>query len=814
VPKRLSLLLASLLACVSFVAVASLSAPVAEASPADDYAGPYFGDGNLPPGCILDKNPNNPANTCYHARVGLNALDSPIIDVAVLVPASPTAERDLRILRQAVEAWEGGISYLSGEMGLDWLRDGVKFNITPSIVGATEGGEVSTYPLYDPEIVVLASNPVGGAGIGIDPADSGATVSDLLGLNLMNEDAVPCHTIENPFSMETWEGMPGYDGHHNDNGGVYVEDCGGAGGNVCFAINGAIDPLPENVDYYSLFDLVAHEFGHCLTLGHVGDGADGDWGVVPTNDPMAYNRDPVDLNKCVSTLDVEGFALRMSRYLDRNGDNAVTNADVLVPNDITGDGLNSYQVQHPADHLYASATGDPRQCPQPDLGLVPGPVTDWTPTPVDTTKPHLSVKSLSVADGRLSVSGAASWAPIASPPTDTTGSTTDPAGDSSAPVSDITGLDVDVTPDVVHAVLQVDEVWPVDGGGSAVAYSLNVDGRRFDSFVPTTSTDGVPITLDNGTGVPMPAGTAVWDKDADTVTFDVPRWYLREQNIVAPYDVDGQTGLHARTNDWLVTEDSAPDAGVLTLAGPPPAAGPHLDVRKATSVTTTTASLQHDGGNTFLPSDSTEGLGLISAVETRHFIPVPLTRQATVTLALTWDDPLSTLALKVEGGSGQQVETGDGSVTVTVPWSRRNMTAIVDPVEILGPVTYELTATMTTVVADADADNVPDVADVCPSAAGPRSAAGCPDTDRDMVQDRFDQCRRTAGVLPDGCPATDGERIVVKVDGARVGMQHIMTKHGWYAYALSAPVTPGTHAVEITWWSGGNVVMRATRSVG
>ena len=459
------------------------------------------------------------------------------------------------------------------------------------------------------------------------------------------------------------------------------------------------------------------------------------------------------------------------------------------------------------------ATGDPRQCPQPDVGPVPGPATDWTPAPVDTTRPRLSVKSLSVIDGRLSVSGAASWVPIADPPTETTGSTTDPAGDSSAPVSDITGLDVDVTPDVVHAVLQVDEVWPVDGGGSAVAYSLNVDGRRFDSFVPTTSTDGVPITLDNGTGVPMPAGTAVWDKDADTVTFDVPRWYLREQNIVAPYDLDGQTGLHARTNDWLVTEDSAPDTGVLALAGPPPAAGPHLDVRKATSVTTRTASLQHDGGNTFLPSDSTEGLGLISAVETRHFIPVSLTRQATVTLELTWDDPLSTLGLKVEGGSGQQVETGDGSVTVTVPWSRRNMTAIVDPVEILGPVTYELTATFTTVVADVDADNVPDVADVCPSAAGPRSAAGCPDTDRDTVQDRFDRCRRTAGMLPDGCPVADGERIVVKVDGARVGMQHILTKHGWYAYALSAPVAPGTHAVEITWWSGGKVVRQVTRTV-
>ncbi|UUZ58672.1 hypothetical protein [Nocardioides sp. B-3] len=87
----------------------------------------------------------------------------------MLVPASPTAERDLRIMRRAAEAWEGGIDYLSDEMGLDWLRDGVDFHITPDVVGLTEGDEVSTFPLYDPEIVIVATNPVGGIGIGGGP---------------------------------------------------------------------------------------------------------------------------------------------------------------------------------------------------------------------------------------------------------------------------------------------------------------------------------------------------------------------------------------------------------------------------------------------------------------------------------------------------------------------------------------------------------------------------------------------------------------------------------------------------------------------
>ena len=56
---------------------------------------------------------------------------------------------------------------------------------------------------------------------------------------------------------------------------------------------------------FALFDLVLHESGHCLTLGHVGDGADAPWGPVPTNDIMAYSYGPARQNKCVSTLNVE-----------------------------------------------------------------------------------------------------------------------------------------------------------------------------------------------------------------------------------------------------------------------------------------------------------------------------------------------------------------------------------------------------------------------------------------------------------------------------------------------------------------------------
>jgi hypothetical protein len=373
-PKRLFF---SLIAFVVMAAPITIISLPAQATVAEDYSGPYFGAGNLPPGCIADMSKPAPENICHHMRTDLNSLDSPKVDVLVMVPVSPTAERDMRIMRQSVEMWEAGIDHLAGEMGLHWLEEGMDFHISVDYfdpVGGN-GGEFTTYPIVDPEIVVIASNPVGGAGIGIDPT---AVFS-------FTSDGVPCHNVANPFDFDYWENLPGFDSHHESRSGTYVEDCDGMGGNICFAINGAIDPDPTIIDIFGLFDLVSHEFGHCLTVGHVGDGAEGAWGVVPTNDIMAYNQDPPGGTKCVSTLDVEGVALRMSRYLDVNGDAAVNNKDRLVANDPVGvgdpigEGSNPFQVQHPDDHFYASSSGDPRDCPQPDLGLVPGPRTDWTP---------------------------------------------------------------------------------------------------------------------------------------------------------------------------------------------------------------------------------------------------------------------------------------------------------------------------------------------------------------------------------------------------------------------------------------------------
>ena len=789
---------------VVFIATLFATGFSADASPADDYVGPFYGDGNLPPGCIKDMNRDNPDNVCYHAKVGLNALDSPQVDVAVLVPVSPTAERDMRIMRQAVQAWEGGIDYLSDEMGLGWLRDGVDFHITVDSVDLTgdDGGEFTTYPLVDPEIVVLATNPVGGAGIGADPAY-------LTGeLGLFDENGVPCHDIQNPFDIETWEALPGFDSHHEDRSGIYVEDCGGAGGNVCFSVNGGVDPVPGVTDTFSLFDLVLHETGHCLTLGHVGDGSEGAWGPVPTADIMAYSYDPPGQNKCVSTLNVEAFAVRMSHYLDVNGDGAVTQADELEPSDVAGDGLNSFQVQHPHQHLFASSTGAVWECPQADLGTLPGEATDWTPDPVDTTSPMLTVATpehgAGTPDGHVHVTGSVDRRPINAPPTSRTASQDDPEGDALSDFTDIEQLDVEATDLEVTAVVKVAQLWPSTQVASLPEYSVSIGGRQIDSFVPDPRSPAEVKTWDHSMEQQLP-NWSQWDAVANTITFHIPRSYLAQARVTAPYDVFALSGYVANDKFTLIADDRAPDAGSLGVAataaasttsgsGPAPVSG--------------TVVLQQPGGNTLTVADTSFGSGL-----TRDHFTLSLPTSSDVELALAWGDS-SDLDLYVTGAAtASSVTAGDPEV-VTLENVRGDLKIDVEPYMVLGvpSTTYTLTATVVPLSADSDGDGVYDAEDGCPSAAG-LAPTGCPDSDGDGVTDPDDVCPNEPGNGAQGCPVPATEHVHVYVDGVEAASQDVDTSNQFDTFAIDVTVPPGSHELRIEWEDGGKVVATDYRTV-
>lgn len=377
-----------------------LAAPASAESVADINLrfAPDEGLDAVQPGCTTFSFEHNP---CHQIATMMNGLDSPKIDVLILVPASPLAERDLRMMRQSTEMWADGIHYLAGDMGLPWLQEGLEFHIFMEMVNTGES-EFTTYPIVDPEIVIIASNPVGGIGIGIDPLDfAGILFGEGAGQG-------PCHGVANPFDMAAWENLPGYDSHHGGRSGTYTEDCGGTGGNICFSVNAAVEPpVPQDVIDFQLYDLVSHETGHCLTLGHVGDGAEGAWSSVPTNDIMAYSSDPPGVSKCVSTLNVEALAVSMSRYLDVNADGVVNSDDYIHPNDAVAEGEGRpFQIQHPDNHYYASPTRQAIDCPQPDAGFVPlSEVENFTPLAPLRPQLQLLANDQPVQQGRVAVQG-------------------------------------------------------------------------------------------------------------------------------------------------------------------------------------------------------------------------------------------------------------------------------------------------------------------------------------------------------------------------------------------------------------------------
>ena len=580
--------LITMLALVAALPATVVQMPVA-ASPAQEYTGPYFGDGNFPPGCIRDPSSSNPDNVCYHLKTDLSALDSPEVDVLVLVPVSPTTERDMRIMRQTVEMWEGGIDYLASQMGLDWLADGMDFHVTLHAVDPLgEGGEFTTYPIVDPEIVVVATNPVGvAAGISPDPVLFTTDLAAELVTDVGDANSVPCHGVANPFDFEYWERLPGFDNHHEDRSGTYVEDCGGEGGNICFAVNIGADPAPDLVGDGTitavypkpLFDLVAHEFGHCLSLGHVGDGSETvKWGPVPYTDIMSYSPEPRGLTKCLSTLDVEGVAVRMSSYLDTNDDGAVDQADRLQANDqITRlDSLDTrpkpFQVQHPHDHLYASGTGSPLDCPQPDVGLVASGRTDWTPTPVDTAAAELSVtgpadRAVS-ADGTFDVAGVVERHSLFDASKPSTGSHDDPDNDAGSASTEILGLDVAVTSTDLEATIRVAALPAQTSLGVNTKYSLVVGHEKTDSFM------GGVVGSDSLVGHPPvtgPFGSSTWDRQSNTVTFRISLGDLARLGLAPPYYVSSETSIG--TPSTTIVDDRAPDTGHRGVGVAPPKKG-------------------------------------------------------------------------------------------------------------------------------------------------------------------------------------------------------------------------------------------------
>lgn len=222
-----------------------------------------------------------PGNGQYSENI-LYAVDTADIDVLIIPPASPWFSMDLEYVERALQTWKSGIASFGG-----WLGNGI------DIEYYTLGWDVvPEHVLLDPEIIVVTSehNPFLLFGIGLQNPVSWCNG---IGANGQIDWGTPLEEKHGP-----WQ--------------AFHAECDG-GGRQCYAVNtnfllgGARE----------LHNLVAHEVGHCLGIGHVGDALD--WSApsneLPPGDIMSYQH---SVTHCVSSLNIRALQAVYTELLGGN----------------------------------------------------------------------------------------------------------------------------------------------------------------------------------------------------------------------------------------------------------------------------------------------------------------------------------------------------------------------------------------------------------------------------------------------------------------------------------------------------------------
>ncbi|MEK6985454.1 MAG: hypothetical protein AABX89_03605 [Candidatus Thermoplasmatota archaeon] len=212
----------------------------------------------------------------YHQYVVYD-LDTTTIDVVLVPPVG--APDQIAAQRLAVQQWADGIEALAAP----WFRDAFQVNVYAVGVDIPSIDAVS-----DPEVVVISTSAVGLVGIGLEPKQ------------------LACQIIEGGAMRAD------YGGHSHDGNEVFAVDCTGTGF-VCFALN------VGGADAFALYDLVAHEVGHCLGAGHVGDALDFRARYAPVEDIMSYQNNATKVH-CVSNMNVRVLEGVYGHLLGRHPD--------------------------------------------------------------------------------------------------------------------------------------------------------------------------------------------------------------------------------------------------------------------------------------------------------------------------------------------------------------------------------------------------------------------------------------------------------------------------------------------------------------
>ncbi len=202
-------------------------------------------------------------------------LDTTVLDAVVLpVPAAEPVSATTAA-GMATSAWSLVETYAA-----DWFVDAWELNTY--VVGQDVP---SADAVSDPEIIVLSESGQRSTSIGLNAEQVACSVTDGLPTEAQSAAFVPGSLATRVYPVHEHDGMA-----------IFAAECI-TGGFRCLALNFS-GALGGNND---LYDLVAHEVGHCLGLSHVGDALDFNARFVPVADIMAYADNPSRVS-CASNL--------------------------------------------------------------------------------------------------------------------------------------------------------------------------------------------------------------------------------------------------------------------------------------------------------------------------------------------------------------------------------------------------------------------------------------------------------------------------------------------------------------------------------
>ncbi|HVL86502.1 MAG TPA: hypothetical protein VM681_00635 [Candidatus Thermoplasmatota archaeon] len=245
----------------------------------------------------------------YH-EVILFYWDTHVLDVLIVPPAAADVLPRLHAIEKSIDAWEDGIL----QLGAPWLASNLEIH------RYTVGVDVPTVAaVADPEIVVLSAeyNPVLLLGIGVSWDYLACQGIDPLLQALSAASAASSPPADGPLAGAARAAPtlpPDWHQHPGSGWAMKVTTCRDATENICFVLN--TNFAVNEFGQHRMFDLNAHEFGHCLGIGHTGDAGDFRSTTFPWYDIMSYKFTP-DQVHCVSTLNVRSVEGTFARTLGR-----------------------------------------------------------------------------------------------------------------------------------------------------------------------------------------------------------------------------------------------------------------------------------------------------------------------------------------------------------------------------------------------------------------------------------------------------------------------------------------------------------------